>query len=183
MHPCQIHHLLLAVVLFPVACADYDITVNDNTVYRPATVRELDDVTDPALQSCLKQAITDQRIRSAGELQQLVCSHAGVSDLNGLRLFPGIKRLRLSGNTIRNLVELSQLRSLQVLQLQENQIVDPVPLKELRMLSSLDLSGNVGLQCPAAYLFEHVEQLSLPAHCGATDAGARPGAPGESVSR
>ena len=157
--------LLLALLQTTSACSNYDVTVNEATVYRPQRPFDQFSVADPALRACLEQVIADQLITDAAGLTQLSCSHAGISDLDGLRTFSAITHLKLSANNIRNLLELQQLKKLQVLQLDGNDIVDPIPLRALRRLEHLDLSDNTKLQCPPGNSFSTVEHLSLPAHC------------------
>ena len=157
--------LLIASLLLLAACSGYDVTVNDTTVYRPQRPFNEFDVADPALRACLEQIIADQSITHAGGLTQLSCSHAGISNLDGLRTFAGITHLKLSSNAIRNLLELQQLNKLQVLQLDDNDIVDPIPLRTLHRLTDLDLSGNENLQCPPADSFSRIERVTLPSHC------------------
>ena len=147
------------------ACGNYDFTVNEKVVYTPRPLFADFEVPDDALRACLEQAITDGRVTAARELSTLNCSHAGIASLEGLGVFTGISRLKLSSNRIRNLGELARLTVLEELFLDDNQVVDPVPLYELPALYRLDLSGNPGLRCPAGGALLRVEQLELPAHC------------------
>ncbi len=170
--------LLIAPLLNFAACSSYDVTVNDTTVYRPQRPFDRFEVADAALQACLEQVIADQLVTHAEGLTQLSCSHAGISDLDGLRTFGEITHLKLSSNAIRNLLELQQLKKLQVLQLDDNDIVDPIPLRALSRLTDLDLSGNENLQCPPANSFSGVARVSLPSHCVASpDEVATPARP------
>lgn len=146
-------------------CSDFDFKVNERVVYSPKPLFSEFDISDQALRSCVEQAIADNRVTSAAQLQQLVCTSGGIEKLDGLAIFTGLSRLQLSGNRIRNLGELSALSILQVLELADNDIVDPVPLYDLPALQQLDLAGNPGLQCPSRSAFATVEKLRLPAHC------------------
>jgi hypothetical protein len=155
-------------ILFPIltaACATYDVTLNDALVYTPGAPFDDYEVADTALAACLQQALVDQQIMAAAELKQLICSHAGISTLDGLGTFNALTQLKLSDNSIRNLMELRLLPALEVLQLDNNLVVDPVPLQALRMLHTLDLSGNDALQCPEPGILADVKQLELPDHC------------------
>jgi hypothetical protein len=147
------------------ACGNYDFTVNEKVVYTPRPLFADFEVPDDALRACLEQAIKDDRVTAASELSALNCSHAGIASLEGLGVFTGISRLKLSSNRIRNLTELARLTVLEELFLDDNQVVDPVPLYELPALYRLDLSGNPDLQCPASGALLRVEHLELPAHC------------------
>lgn len=151
--------------LMLLGCGPYDVKVNDRVVFSPRPLFTGFEIADEALRGCVEQAIIDNRVTAAAELQLLNCSQAGVSDLAGLGTFTGITQLKLSGNRIRNLVELSRLSLLQVLYLDDNAVVDPVPLFDLPALQALDLSGNPALQCPASSAFLKVERLTLPRHC------------------
>ncbi len=154
---------LLSLVL--AGCGPFDVKVNERVVFSPRPLFSDFDLADPALRACVEQAIVDNNVTAAAELAVLNCSNAGISDLSGLAVFTGITRLKLSGNTVRNLVELSRLSLLQVLLLDDNAVIDPVPLFDLPALQELDLSGNAELQCPASSALLKVEQLTLPRHC------------------
>ena len=148
-----------------VACSDLDFKVNDRVVYSPRPLLTDFEIADAALRACIEQAINDQRVTLANELQVLNCSHADITSLDGLELFTGIRQLKLSSNQIRNLAPLVPLSSLETLYLDDNQVVDPVPLYDLLSLNSLDLSGNAKLQCPAQAALFRLETLKLPEHC------------------
>lgn len=153
------------VLAFAAGCSSYDFKVNDKLVYSPAPLFTGFDVPDEALRACLEQAIIDNKITAAAQLQDLNCSHAGISNLQGLATFTGLQRLKLSANSIRNLADITALSTLQSLQLDDNQVVDPVPLYDLPALQLLDLSGNEALQCPGSNSLLRVENLTLPTHC------------------
>ena len=160
--------LLLCFVCFSgllVACQGYDFTVNDKVVYRAAPPFTDYEVADPALAECLQQAILDQAVTAAGQLSSLNCSHAGIVKLDGLATFTGLVALRLSSNSVRNLVELTRLVALEELYLEDNRVIDPVPLLQIRTLRHLDLSGNNSLQCPPRDSFKKLESVLLPKHC------------------
>ena len=157
--------LACLVLMALTACGSYDFTVNEKVVYTPRPLFADFEVPDDALRACLEQAVEDGRVTAASELTALNCSHAGIESLEGLGVFTGLSRLKLSANRIRNLNELGRLTVLEELFLDDNQVVDPVPLSELPALYLLDLSGNPGLQCPADGALLRVESLELPAHC------------------
>ncbi|MCB1688720.1 MAG: leucine-rich repeat domain-containing protein [Halioglobus sp.] len=147
------------------ACQGYDVKVNDKVVYAPKPLFHDYTVSDAGLNSCLEQAINDGVITSAQQLTTLDCSFAGISTLDGLAVFSGLIELRLSANQVRNLVELTQITSLEALYLDDNQVVDPVPLGQLPALRHLDLSGNAKLQCPRPGSLAQVTTIILPEHC------------------
>jgi hypothetical protein len=146
-------------------CGTYDLKVNEKVVYSPRPLFTDFEIADTALSECVEQAILDNQVTIASQLQTLNCSHAGIEDLGGLAVFNGITQLKLSANSIRNLVELEALSLLQALYLDDNIVVDPVPLYDLPSLQALDLAGNADLQCPAASALLQVEELKLPQHC------------------
>ena len=147
------------------ACESYDFTVNDRVVYTPKPLFAEFEVTDEALGQCLEQAIADVNATAAYELKVLNCSHAGISDLQGLSTFTGLTHLKLSGNAIANISEIERLSSLEELYLDENAVLDPVPEYELLSLRALDLGGNPDLQCPPGGAFIRLTSVVLPEHC------------------
>lgn len=159
------YRLALPLLTLLTACGSYDFKVNERVVYAPAPPFSDYEVPDPGLSACLEQAIADNVITAASQLESLNCSHAGISDLEGLGVFTGLTMLKLSSNNIRNLGQLAKLTLLEALYLDDNQVVDPVPLYQLPTLEVLDLAGNPALQCPKNNSFVLVESVSLPKHC------------------
>ncbi len=160
------HWIKLAALLAIITgCSNYDLTVNEKRVYTPRPLLSGLSVTDDALRTCVEQAVIDQQVTRPNELLKLDCNHAGISSLDGLQIFTGLRELSLSGNSIRNLVALTTLSSLRSLYLDNNDVVDPVPLYELLSLRVLDLSGNAQLQCPGSAALFQLEEINLPAHC------------------
>lgn len=156
---------LCLLVALAIGCSDFDVKVNDKVVFSPRPPFGDFEIADEALRSCVEQAIADNTITAAAQLQQLNCSSAGIETLDGLATFTGITQLNLSSNQIRQLAELAALTTLQILELGDNDIVDPVPLFGLPALQQLNLRDNRGLQCPAGTAFATVEKVRLPAHC------------------
>ena len=147
---------------------EYDITVNEVTIYAPATPLRVDGIDDPALRDCLQQTAADMEAHVVADLINLNCSAAGITSLTGLAQFDQIRLLKLSGNTIRNLLELARLEDLKQLWLDDNDIIDPVPVLKMPSLHTLDLDGNPQLQCPSSDKIPLNLQLNLPDHCNAT---------------
>jgi len=87
----------------------YDITVNDVTVYEPASPLRVDGIKDTALQNCLQQTADDIEATQPSDIMSLNCSDAGITSLAGLSQFDQIRLLKLNDNTIRNLLELERL--------------------------------------------------------------------------
>jgi len=147
------------------ACQGYDFTVNERVVYSPPPLFSDFDIDDPALRECVAQSIADQSVTTAQGLESLNCSHAGITRLDGLAVFTGLRRLRLSANRVRNLVELGSMAQLEELYLDGNRVVDPVPLYRLARLHTVDLTGNDKLNCPRPGGFPEVVRVVLPRHC------------------
>ena len=143
----------------------YDITLNDRTLYTPKDLFEDYYLPDVALGNCVAQAIEDAQVFVAGGLEVLNCSEAGIRSLSGLSRFTGLKRLKLTDNDIRNLVELSKLTLLEELRLDGNLIVDIVPLTILPSLSLVLLSDNPALQCHSLVRFSDQVEVMAPEHC------------------
>jgi hypothetical protein len=146
-------------------CGQYDVTVNERTVYTPTPL--LDDfvVEDEALAACLSQTIQDQQVTRINQLRSLRCSSAGIVSLKGLERFSALERLDLSRNAISDLTPLAGLQSLRSLYLRDNQVLSASALMDLAGLDRLDLGGNAGLACPKAGQFSDIATLQLPRHC------------------
>jgi len=155
----------VCMVLCVHGCGHYDVTLNDQLVYKPAQILQDYSISDPALRACIAQRIVDESITDATDLKQLNCASAGIFSLEGLAIFNHLQALKLSDNSIRNLVELGQMNSLQKLWLDGNNVVDSVPLAHLPSLDTLDLTGNASLQCPKNNAFPEMTTLMLPPHC------------------
>jgi Leucine-rich repeat (LRR) protein len=156
---------LWLLVALATGCSDFDFKVNEKVVFSPRPPFSDFDIPDEALRSCVEQAIADNTVTAAAQLQVLNCSSAGIEILDGLATFTGLTRLDLASNQISSLAELSALSTLQVLDLGDNNIVDPVPLFDLPALLQLKLTGNSGLKCPPPTAFTTVEEVILPVHC------------------
>tara|TARA_R110000772_G_scaffold267428_1_gene391465 strand:+ start:16311 stop:16802 length:492 start_codon:yes stop_codon:yes gene_type:complete len=147
------------------ACQQYDFSVNERVVYSPRPLLTDFRIEDPALRSCIEQAINDNKISSVGELQTLDCSGAGVRSLNGLGRFSSLSWLNLGGNALQDIRELVALLELRSVLLDDNRIEDASPLYRLPELAVVNLEGNSGLRCPAPDSWVSLERLTLPRHC------------------
>ena len=143
----------------------YDITLNDRTLYTPRDLFEDYYLPDIALSNCVTQAIEDSQVYVASGLEVLNCSEAGIESLSGLSRFNGLKRLKLTDNNVRNLVELSKLIQLEELRLDGNNIVDIVPLTVLPSLNLVSLEDNPALQCHSLVRFRGGVKVIAPEHC------------------
>ena len=167
---CAGYRLIFSVLLASglVGCGNldqYDITLNDRTLYTPRDLFEDYYLPDVALSNCVTQAIEDGQVYVAGHLDVLNCSDAGIESLSGLSRFSGLKRLKVTDNNIRNLVELSRLTQLEELRLDGNNIVDIVPLTVLPSLNLVSLEDNPALQCHSLVRFRGGVEVIVPEHC------------------
>lgn len=156
---------LCAACLLLAACGNYDFTINDRVVYTPQPLFTDYEVPDEGLRKCIEQAIEDNLVTAASQLDALSCTRAGIENLAGLSTFTQIEQLTLSSNRIRDISELGALTVLQVLYLDDNQVIDAVPLYQLPALRLVDLSANPALRCPASGSLLRVEAVILPRHC------------------
>jgi hypothetical protein len=162
--------LLVPSLVLLVSCSqlsEYDVTLNNVTVYQGARPNQIQPIEDAALETCLRQLLVDQRTNQTTDLTAANCSDAGIRSLAGIEQFTALRSLKLSGNAIRNLVVLERLEQLEQLWLNRNDVVDPIPMLRLTSLRELDLTDNPLLQCPAADETPLVLKLSLPEHCEA----------------
>ena len=158
--------LVVAGLMF-VACADYRFTVNDRVLYTPDTVFTGYDIYDAGLAACVKQHVGDKSITSAIQLNELVCSHAGVNNLQGIQIFTGLTRLKLSSNNIAELSPLADLQLLSELHLDGNKLVALNPIRLLPNLTYLNVYGNSQLNCTELANLSRTPNLTLelPEHC------------------
>ena len=145
----------------------YDITVNDVTVYEPASPLRVDGIEDTALRNCLQQTADDTGATEPSDIMSLNCSDAGITSLAGLLQFDQIRLLKLNDNAIRNLLELARLEALEQLWLNNNDVVDTIPVLGISGLRTLNLQGNPRLQCPPSDKIPPTLQYTLPEHCTA----------------
>jgi hypothetical protein len=160
--------LLIALLISGAGCADlgqYDITVNDVTLYEPSEPYRVSGIEDAALAACVTQSLLDIDARAAADLLALNCSDAGIQSLAGLEQFTQIQSMKLSSNDIRNLLVLERLTTLRQLWLDDNDVVDPIPVLRMTNLKALYLTGNPRLQCPDPVDVPRHLSLNLPDHC------------------
>ncbi|MEM1111007.1 MAG: hypothetical protein AAGI11_03775 [Pseudomonadota bacterium] len=157
---------LLLLTLSLSACGPFDVSVNDRTVFTPRPLFKDYNIPDPALASCVGDAIASQLATSASELRSLVCRDAGVSSVAGLETFTALDRIDLRDNAIQDIGPLAAVSAVQTLLLSDNDIVNPVPLYRMTALAQLELEGNGRLLCPDRAALIGVEVLGLPRHCG-----------------
>ena len=151
-------------------CKNYSVSVNDKTVYTPASLFTNYQITDVKLKDCVEQTIYDLHITKAEDLTRLNCSNAGISSLQGLEKFFALAELNLADNQISNINVLEKLGRLEVLVLNNNAIKHSAPLLKLLHLQMLDVSQNPALACKdlhqlADNLKHQKPDLKFPQHC------------------
>ena len=156
--------ILVAIGLLS-ACGSYDFTLNDKLVKRSKQLFTDYKIDDKRLRRCVKQAIIDNNIAQASELENLNCSHAGIISINGLERFSHLKRIKLSHNKISNINTIKTLNKLEVLHMSHNNILDYLPVLNLVQLQELDVSHNPNLKCPRKLQLKSMKKMILPKHC------------------
>ena len=147
------------------ACGSYDFTLNDKLVKRSQPLFTNYQIDDKRLRRCIKQAIVDNNISQASELEDLNCSHAGIISINGLERFSHLRRVKLSHNKISNIDTIKTLNKLEVLHMSHNSILDYLPALNLVQLHELDVSHNPNLKCPRKLQLKNIKKVILPKHC------------------
>lgn len=145
-------------------CSHYEIAVNENTVYDPLEFRRSLHLADEALQACVKAALIEQDITTAGRLRQLVCGPGDIQSLAGLEIFENLEVLGLADNRLTNISALAAFTKLKQVNLENNSIGDASPLGKLKNLSLVNLAGNEALRCDSLPRGQKT-QYQLPAHC------------------
>ncbi len=119
--------ILLSIItmLALLSCERYQVTLNEREIYTPAILFSDFQILDPALISCVTQAINDQKISKPEDLKLLNCSYAAIIQLDGLERFTKLETVNFSNN----------------------KLADIKPLMFFGDLKRLDLRGNSGLSC------------------------------------
>ena len=156
--------ILVAIGLLS-ACGSYEFTLNDKLLKRPQQLFTDYRIDDKHLHRCIKQAIVDNNISQASELEDLNCSHAGIISINGLERFSHLRRVKLSHNKISNIDTIKTLNKLEVLHIPHNHILDYLPVLNLVQLQELDVSHNPNLKCPRKLQLKNIKKVILPNHC------------------
>jgi len=125
---------LLVICLSLANCSRYSFRLNDNLLYTPPQVYLVDHVADVSLRNCIQQHIEDQGLKAPEQLQQLICSNAGISNLEGLDRFSRIQQLDLGDNQLNEVSTLFMLANLEYIDLSGN---DLIGCEEVNRLKSL----------------------------------------------
>ena len=112
--------LLLTLITLLVGCERYAFTLNEQPIYTPNSVYSGYRIGDPALASCVKQALVDSKITQPEQLQVLNCSYAGVTQLKGIETFSRLRSVNLSHNQLTDIKPLLFLGDLRQVNLEEN---------------------------------------------------------------
>lgn len=149
------------------ACSQYTVTLNETPIYTPPTLFTDFSTPDPNLRACLDQTIKDKGITDPSQLKQLVCTHAGIKDLEGLGRFTQLEAIDLSHNELITLAPLAPLSQLSQLLLEDNQLADASVLLNLPRLEKLDLRDNRQLACADLSQLSEISQavILLPGQC------------------
>jgi Leucine-rich repeat (LRR) protein len=154
-------------LVFIAGCSKYQLTLNENVMYSPAPLFTQFTTADPNLKVCLDQAIKDSQATHASDVKRLVCTHAGVSSVEGLEVFSEITQLHLAHNQLQRIDAIGRLAKLEELSLSDNQLKKVPEILLLENLTMLDLSENAELACSdiAQFQRQHQIELHLPPQC------------------
>lgn len=157
----------LCLTISAVGCSKYSLTLNDGVVYSPAPLFKDYNITDQNLRNCVAQTIIDREIKSAQQLQRLVCTSAGIESLAGLDTFKQLRQLNLNSNALQDLDSLAGLSKLEILDVSDNSIEDASALLKLLSLKRLNIEQNTALKCADIEQLANFSQaeLKLPKHC------------------
>lgn len=149
------------------SCSKYQMTVNEAVVYTPPTVITGFETEDPRLKDCLDQMIKDGQFTDLSEVTQLICSHAGLTSLEGIQTFYNLKQVNLGHNQITDLTPIKFLSKLEILLLNDNQISQAPELLNLPKLKQVQLDNNPELECGDIQQLQRVADadLTLPKQC------------------
>lgn len=158
--------LLVALIALS-ACSKYALTVNEAVVYQPAPLFKEYTLADKNLRQCVEQTIIDRKITAANQLKTLVCTSAGIQNLQGLAVFNLLQELNLKSNALTSLEGISTLTKLKILDASDNQIIDGQALLTLPNLAQLDLEDNAAMRCDDLKQFAQFNQgeYHFPQHC------------------
>jgi hypothetical protein len=158
---------LVATTLLTGACSKYQLTLNERVMYSPAPLFTKFSTADRQLKTCLDQAIADAQVTNAGDLKQLICTHAGLTSLQGLEIFTGLELLHLAHNKLQTVEAIARLPQLQEVSLSANQLQQVPEILLLEKLTMLDLTENAELSCAdiAQFRERYEGELKAPEQC------------------
>lgn len=168
--PAISFRIFLPLFIMVSACSGYQVSVNDNVLYTPASLLAVSGVDDQNLQGCLEQTIQDKKISDKAQLTRLRCTHAGIRSVAGIEQFYALRELDLSSNAIEDIAPIGRLGKLTTLILTDNRIRNTEPLLRLLKLSDLRIDENSHAQCRdlrqvADRVKNNRGSYLLPRHC------------------
>ena len=85
--------LLVPSLVVLVSCSqlsEYDVTLNNVTVYEAERPNQIQPLEDAPLETCLRQLLVDQRANRTTDLTSANCSDAGIRSLAGIEQFSAL---------------------------------------------------------------------------------------------
>lgn len=164
----RISFILLGLAALAGCDRQFEVTVNQRSVYDPRIGPGMVRVADPALQGCVSLALSQQVPEAtSSELRSLNCANAQVASLDGIERLTGLRFLDLSDNAVTDLTPIETLNELSVVFLPDNQILDISSLLNMPRLTAAVLSGNERIPCEQLDRLESRlgENLSRPIAC------------------
>lgn len=129
------------------SCANYEVSVNQQTVYSPAKLFSAYDIADAQLKECVRSSIEEQNVKRASELRTLVCPAGHITSVEGIEVFEGLEIVGLANNKITDVSRLSLLPKLKQLTLKGNMIHQATSLAAVQSIALLDLLDNPVADC------------------------------------
>lgn len=157
----------ISLTIIVTACSKYSLMLNDGVVYSPTPFFKDYTIADRNLSNCVAQTIIDRQVKTAQQLQRLVCTSAGIESLVGLDTFKQLRQLNLNSNALQDLKGIAGLSKLEVLDVSENSIAEASILLTLLSLKRLNIEQNATLRCAEVEQLGSFSQavLKLPKHC------------------
>lgn len=125
---------MLVTCLSLAACSRYSFRLNDNLLYTPPQLYLVDNIADASLRNCIQQHVEDQELNTPEQLQQLICSNAGITNLEGLDRFSRIEQLSLGDNQLSEVSTLFMLANLEYVDLSGNNFISCEEVNRLKSL-------------------------------------------------
>jgi Leucine-rich repeat (LRR) protein len=133
--------ILLSIItmLALLSCERYQVTLNEREIYTPPILFSDFQILDPALSTCVTQAISDQKISKPQDLKLLNCTYAAITQLDGLERFTNLETINFSNNKLADIKPLMFFGDLKRLDLRENSGLSCKDLRSLEILLAAEL--------------------------------------------
>ena len=156
--------VLLALVA---GCTGYTYTVNERTVFEKPKLFSEYEIADEGLRTCVEQAINDGAITSAEALENLNCSSAGITSLQGIEVFSKLRGIGIDDNAVSDLSPLYTLEKLEFLQARDNSLESLDTRLCQGSAKRIALAGNDKLACADILTLRACGAtiIDQPAHC------------------